>query len=920
VVSVAIWALTGSSFALLFALLGPVVALAGVIDGRRRSRAEARSERGRFERDVVAAVHAIDSAKTAERDALVSRHPGAVRRLAATAHDPERWRARPDEGIPIRLGTGRIASTVSVAGEDGEPGSEAHLALAALRERAAVLEPAPVVVDARLGIGVCGPSASASSVATAILVQLADVLAPTTVTIELARGRGRGLGWVHRLPHPVDELSAGAAATQVAFRAPDGRTAAVVAIAPDEAGLPRECRVVVRVTGAAAILLHHPHDDHRLLSQEFAPEFVSEHEAEGFARRLREAAGDAISETLPASVALADLPTLSAEGRSSLPACLGLSGRSPIVVDLVADGPHAVVGGTTGSGKSELLVTWVLSMAAAAGPDLVSFLLVDFKGGASFGSVRSLPHTAGVVTDLDEPLARRAILSLRAELRRRERILLDHGARSIDELALEVRLARLVIVVDEFAALASTAPELHELFADLAARGRSLGIHLILCTQRPAGVVRDAVLANCTIGISLRVNNRADSLAVLGAPDAAALPRHPAGRAVLARGDGELDAFQVALAGTGDATAVADACESLPHAHRPWQDPLPLRLAPDELPPARRSRGIPFGLLDIPEEQRREVAVLEPASDGSLLVLGARGSGRSNALAALAHAAMNRSAGSDPAERIVVIPGTVEGAWDAIHGALDRLARREPGPELLLLDDLDLVVERLPPDHGQAFLDALARLAREAPRAGTALVLSATTTARRLHTVAEACDSTLLLRMPDREGHVLAGGSAVDFDAQLPSGRGWWRGHAVQLALVGALPSVAPQPLPVLALVDGGAPVPVVSTHPGALLPVLEALGPVTRLTGSLGRGTELAVEGGTGARFVLGDPEGWQSAWTLFTSLRTRSPVVFHDCSVAEFRSLTRLRTLPPPVEAPGGGMIVLHPDGRAGRVRLAP
>ena len=158
------------------------------------------------------------------------------------------------------------------------------------------------------------------------------------------------------------------------------------------------------------------------------------------------------------------------------------------------DGPHAVVAGTTGAGKSELLVSWVLAMAARHPPSAVTFLLVDFKGGAAFAPLARLPHVSAPSAIWTRVAAARAIESLRAELRRRERVLAECGARSIDELVAPASSAQaaLVIVVDEFAAVVSDQPELHELFADLAARGRSLGLHLILCTQRPSGVVRDA--------------------------------------------------------------------------------------------------------------------------------------------------------------------------------------------------------------------------------------------------------------------------------------------------------------------------------------------------------------------------------------------------------------------------------------------
>ncbi|RII96145.1 cell division protein FtsK, partial [Clavibacter nebraskensis] len=116
----------------------------------------------------------------------------------------------------------------------------------------------------------------------------------------------------------------------------------------------------------------------------------------------------------------------------TLAAVIGVGHAGPVAVDLVADGPHAVVAGTTGSGKSELLVTWMAALAAAHPPEEVTVLLVDFKGGAAFDPLLVLPHAVGLVTDLDGQGARRALESLRAEVRHRERVLRDAGARDVD--------------------------------------------------------------------------------------------------------------------------------------------------------------------------------------------------------------------------------------------------------------------------------------------------------------------------------------------------------------------------------------------------------------------------------------------------------------------------------------------------------
>ena len=150
------------------------------------------------------------------------------------------------------------------------------------------------------------------------------------------------------------------------------------------------------------------------------------------------------------------------------------------------------MGGTTGAGKSEFLQSWVLGMAQALSPDRVTFLFVDYKGGSAFARCTDLPHSVGIVTDLSPAMVRRALTSLRAELRHREHLLNDKGAK--DLVTLEKKgdpqcPPSLVIVVDEFAALVSEVPEFVDGVVDVAQRGRSLGLHLILATQHPTSVI-----------------------------------------------------------------------------------------------------------------------------------------------------------------------------------------------------------------------------------------------------------------------------------------------------------------------------------------------------------------------------------------------------------------------------------------------
>src|SRR5664280_369790 len=220
------------------------------------------------------------------------------------------------------------------------------------------------------------------------------------------------------------------------------------------------------------------------------------------------------------------------------------------MVDLAADGPHMLVAGTTGSGKSELLRSMVASLVAGNRPDQLSLLLIDYKGGAAFGPCVALPHTVGVVTDLDAAETERALTSLHAELRRRERLLRAAGVTDSDAYRRAVperdlaTLPRLVIIVDEFATLSKELPDLVDGLVGVAQRGRSLGVHLVLATQRPEGVVRADIRANTNLRVCLAVTRAAESLDVLETPAAATIPRGIPGRAFLRAGPDAPTPFQ----------------------------------------------------------------------------------------------------------------------------------------------------------------------------------------------------------------------------------------------------------------------------------------------------------------------------------------------------------------------------------------
>jgi S-DNA-T family DNA segregation ATPase FtsK/SpoIIIE len=270
---------------------------------------------------------------------------------------------------------------------------------------------------------------------------------------------------------------------------------------------------------------------------------------------------------LPDSVSLLDLldlepPTAEEVGRrwdrrpASTSALVGQGFDRPVAFDLVKDGPHALIAGTTGSGKSELLQTLVASLAAVNRPDELTFVLVDYKGGSAFKDCVRLPHTLGMVTDLDSHLVQRALASLTAELIRREHMLAAAGAKDHPEYrALRRRdpnlppMPRLLLVIDEFATLAREIPDFIPGLVGIAQRGRSLGLHMVLATQRPAGVVTSDIRANTNLRISLRVTDATESSDVLDVPDAASISPATPGRALVRTGHRSAMSFQTAYVG-----------------------------------------------------------------------------------------------------------------------------------------------------------------------------------------------------------------------------------------------------------------------------------------------------------------------------------------------------------------------------------
>ncbi|MBB5076750.1 FtsK/SpoIIIE domain-containing protein [Nonomuraea endophytica] len=497
----------------------------------------------------------------------------------------------------------------------------------------------------------------------------------------------------------------------------------------DENHLPAECRTTVVATGDSGTRA-------RVRSRDEGVETVLlDRLAEADAARLSSAlapirvlGGTAGAEAdLPDSVRLLDLlglgPDPCAEaiergwtaGRSSR-VTLGVGPDGPVVVDVKRDGPHALIAGTSGAGKSELLQTLIAGLAVANSPVWLSMVLIDYKGGSAFSDCRDLPHCVGMVTDLDGHLSARALESLAAELRRREELLAEAGAKDIEDYWARAGrpLARLVIVIDEFATLVEEVPEFVSGVAGIGMRGRSLGVHVILATQRPAGAVSADLRANLNLRVCLRVTSSADSGDVIDVPDAARLSRRRPGRAYLRSGHSDLELLQTARVGgpwagadEGDrevtirprivadlgATPAGPAEEEMGHdgetdlsrlvaaireAARhsgaalpasPWLPPLPEQVRAADLPdlpdaPGAAPIAVRIGLADHPGRQEQRPYVLDLRAAGTVLVAGMARSGRSTALRAMAAELARRNS---PAELHLYVLDQGNGALAAVR-------------------------------------------------------------------------------------------------------------------------------------------------------------------------------------------------------------------------------------------------------------
>ncbi|MCM4083801.1 FtsK/SpoIIIE domain-containing protein [Paractinoplanes hotanensis] len=492
----------------------------------------------------------------------------------------------------------------------------------------------------------------------------------------------------------------------------------VLCLEVEERLLPEECRaVVVAGAGAASVRTARAAQIAGIRADEPNPGWY-----ERVARGLSplSVTGDGDEVVLPQSARLLDVLSLEpprpegieagwAARPRSTKAILGVGMDGAFAIDLVRDGPHALIAGTTGAGKSELLQTLVATLAVANRPDEMTFVLVDYKGGSAFAECADLPHTVGMVTDLDTHLVERALTSLGAELRRREHVLARAGASDIVRYQ-ESRardssmppMPRLVLVIDEFASMVRELPDFVAGLVNIAQRGRSLGIHLVLATQRPSGAVTADIRANTNLRIALRTTDQGESRDIIDAPDAGELSPRTPGRAYARLGYAALLPFQAgriggkrpvlgeranevrievsqvnwadlgdpvpARPGSGAASAgpaetdlkelvraIVAATErtGVPRQPSPWLPALPDVAQWAELPqaPAPAASGdlgaVAYGIVDLPAAQSRESLMFDVDRTGHAFFIGSSRSGRSQVLRTLTAALTARHSTAD---------------------------------------------------------------------------------------------------------------------------------------------------------------------------------------------------------------------------------------------------------------------------------
>jgi S-DNA-T family DNA segregation ATPase FtsK/SpoIIIE len=563
-----------------------------------------------------------------------------------------------------------------------------------------------------------------------------------------------------------------------------------------------------------------------------------------------------------------------------------------IELDISRDGPHVAISGTTGSGKTSFIVGWILELAARMTPRQLEIAIIDFKGGIDYGPLAELSHCVGIATDVDDGSIDRALEGLRFELIRREAQLRSTVEDERDALP------RLVVVLDEFRATVAAHPLAAAVVIDLVARGRALGVHVVLSTQRASTSISDDIMANVPLRIAFRALSREESRFMVGRDAALTELREP-GDAVISGLASEPIVFRAHSAPAPPANPALTKIENLPR-RRLWMPALPTRVSladVAQLTERAHPRGEPavdvthgtvaLGIADSPETQDWQRAFIDLGEPGHVLMTGSRRSGRTNAVTLIASQVLSAGSISGSDQRLSW-PRDGFDLWDQLDER--SVSRHGVAAENVVVDGLELVLASVAIEFRELLVERLT-LALRAPGSPRFFV---------------TCDAhgAWATRLGGLFAHRLdfVGGDA-------PPGRAAWRGRPVQVA----------EHKPEQRTEHGIDSADVIRQRrtdrktedapPSCIL--------VTRQRAERQRDTldALALAGIT--VFDVATPDAWMLKLDAFTQLSVEHAVVVTD-EVTSFDSRVLLRAFSPIPPIPSRGALILLSDGRYQRLRL--
>lgn len=433
--------------------------------------------------------------------------------------------------------------------------------------------------------------------------------------------------------------------------------------------LPKECNIIIESNNNEGVI----YNTHRASQkQSFKFDITNADDFKLFGKAIKNIYCDEMSgeASIPKQISLFEVMGIkkvaelniekrwkSSDITKNIIAPLGVKEKNELVyLDLHenAQGPHGLVAGATGYGKSEVIQSYLLALATLYHPYEVGFVIIDFKGGGMSEQFRDLPHLIGAITDMDGREIERSKQSIKAELDKRKRLFAENSVNKIDDYIelykqhkVTEPIPHLIIVVDEFAELRADQPEFLDDLTSTARIGRSLGVHLILATQNPAGQVNDQIQSNAKFGICLSVKDKAASQEVIKSPLAERITDK--GRAYLKVFEGNtLELFQSGYSGTKiiatDGSSITELKAIVNYIKEFCEEQGIQRLSPICLPPLDKvitydnelvlnnikQTKIPIGVFDDPSHQEQGLSYIDV--EQNVIAIGSSQTGKTNLL------------------------------------------------------------------------------------------------------------------------------------------------------------------------------------------------------------------------------------------------------------------------------------------------